>query len=715
MVCDYYLYVHLSFAVLSLILISQGFAFTHPSEVFALKDLYRTLNYPLVLQGWNGSDPCEESWAGVTCSGSSVIHLKIQGLNLTGYLGSKLYSLNNLTELDVSSNMIVGEMPFGLPPNAAHMNLSHNFLSGPIGDVFNGLDNLKELDLSYNNFSGDLPRSFGSLSNLSILFLQNNRFTGSVAYLGELPLTDLNIQDNVFSGILPHRFQFIPNLRIGGNKFHEVDNSPSWTFPLQIVPVEHNISHPPTTQASAIKNYPPPKVSEHKKKRMSPGRIAFMVGGGTLIATGVALLVAIHLNKLRAQNLNMKRLESSHSSMNSRPTSATIEVSPTVLDESPPVPPVNSATVSLLGPMQLASMHFNNTEEPLRRSFSKRGRSTGRMKVYTVVELQLATNRFNEGNLLGEGSLGPVYRAEFPDGKILAVKNINMECLSFREEEKFLDVICTASRLKHPNIVALNGYCLERGKHLLVYDYIRNLTLKDALHSGAYKPLSWVLRLRIALGVAQALDYLHSTLSPPVAHGNFKAANILLDENLMPHVCDCGLAILSPPRSKLLTIPATENTIGDRGYTEPEHGRPGTGSRKRDVFAFGVLLLELLTGRTPFDGSRPREEQYLAKWASSRLHDSASLEQMVDPSFKSAFSSKLLSPYANIIGRCIQPLRQVRPPMSEVVDFLASFSQKFNIANRGEANCTVVDPFERSFRSTNTRFIGSPVMSHVSN
>ncbi|CAL0302485.1 unnamed protein product [Lupinus luteus] len=564
------------------------------------------------------------------------------------------------------------------------MNLSHNFLSGPIGDVFNGLDNLKELDLSYNNFSGDLPRSFGSLSNLSRL--------------------------------------------IGGNKFHEVDNSPSWTFPLEIVPVEHNISHPPITQASAIKNYPPPKVSEHKKKCMSPGRIAFMVGGGTLIATGVALLVAIHLNKLRAQNLNMKRLESSHSSLNSRPTSATIEVSPTALDESPPVLPVNSATVSLLGPMQLASMHFNNAEEPLRRSFSKRGRSTGRMKVYTVVELQLATNRFDKGNLLGEGSLGPVYRAEFPDGKILAVKNINMERLSFREEEKFLDVICTASRLKHPNIVALNGYCLERGKHLLVYDYIRNLTLKDALHSGAYKPLSWLLRLRIALGVAQALDYLHSTLSPPIAHGNFKAANILLDENLMPHVCDCGLAILSPARSKLLTNPvsssknqlhaeikATENTIGEKGYIEPEHGRPGTGSRKRDVFAFGVLLLELLTGRTPFDGSRPREEQYLAKWASSRLHDSASLEQMVDPSIKSAFSSKPLSPYANIIARCIQPLRQLRPPMSEVVDFLASFSQKFSIANRGEADCTVVDTIERSFRSTNTRFIGSPVMSHVSN
>ncbi|KAK7259500.1 hypothetical protein RIF29_25108 [Crotalaria pallida] len=411
-------YVHLNLVLLSSILISQCFAFTHPPEVLALKDLYKSLNYPLVLKGWNGSDPCEESWTGVACSGSVVTHIKIQGLNLTGHLGSKLYSLNNLTKLDVSCNNIVGEMPFGLPPNATHMNLSHNSLNGPIGDVFTGLDNLKELDLSYNNFSGDLPLSFGSLSNLTTLFLQNNRFTGSVAYLAELPLTELNIQGNMFSGILPQNFQFIPNLWIGGNKFRAVDNSPSWTIPLDNIPVEHNISRPPTTQASAIKNYPLHKVSEHKKKHMGPGRVAFIVVG-TLVATGVALLVAIHLNKLRAKkNLNLKRLESSPSSFHSRPTSATIEVSSTALDEIPPIPPVDSATVSLLGPMQLASLYLNNTEEPLRRSFSRRGRSTGRMKVYTVAELELATNSFSEGNLLGEGSLGPVYRAEFPDGKV---------------------------------------------------------------------------------------------------------------------------------------------------------------------------------------------------------------------------------------------------------------------------------------------------------
>ncbi|KAJ1396021.1 Serine-threonine/tyrosine-protein kinase, catalytic domain [Sesbania bispinosa] len=687
MVCDF-LHVYINLVVFASILISQGLAFTLSSEVSALQDLYRALNYPPTLQGWNGNDPCEESWTGVACSGSSVIHLKIRGLNLTGCLGSMLYNLRNLKQLDVSSNNIVGEIPFGLPPNVTHMNLSHNFLNGPIGDVIQPVQNCR--------------------------FLQNNRFTGSVVYLAELPLTDLNIQDNLFSGLLPHHFQSIQNLWIGGNKFHAADNSPPWTFPLDTVPVEHNISRPPTTHATAIKNYPPPKVSEHKKKQIGPGGIAFMVGGGTLMATGMALFVAIRLSKQRLQSLHFNNIESNHSSLHSHQTSATIsiEVSSTALDESPQIPPFNAA--SLLGPMRLPSLLHTNVKESSRRSFSKRGRSTGGTKIYTVAELELATNCFNEGNLLGEGSLGPVYKAEFPDGKILAVKNINMAGVSYREEEKFLDFICTASRLKHPNIVALNGYCLERGKHLLVYDYVGNLTLNDALHSGANKPLSWVQRLRIALGVAQALDYLHSACCPPVAHGNLKAANVLLDENSMPRVCDSSLGILRPLRSNQVKIPATEGIIRERGSVAPGHGLAGSSSRRGDAFAFGVLLLELLTGRKPFDGARPREEQYLVKWASPKLNDSASLEQIVDPCMKRTFSSKALCLYAGIISLCIQPLRQFRPPMSGVVDSLVSLSQKFNYTKSGVADGSEFDLFERSFRSNNTCFISTPALSHAS-
>ncbi|KAL2320843.1 hypothetical protein Fmac_029812 [Flemingia macrophylla] len=715
MVCNF-LRVHLNFFVFSSILISQGLALTHPDEVSALQNLYSALNNPPMLKGWNGSDPCGQSWTGVVCSGPSVIQLKLQGLNLSGYLGIPLCNLRNLNNLDLSSNNIVGEMPFGLPPNVTHMNLSHNLLHGPIGDVFTGLDHLKEMDLSFNNFSGDLPSSFGSLRNLAKLFLQNNRFTGSVVYLAELPLTDLNIQDNLFSGIIPQHFQSILNLWIGENKFHVTDNSPPWTFPLDTISVEHNTSSPPATRANAVKNYSPPRVSGAlpMEKRVNPGGVAFMVGSGALIVTGLALFVAIHLNKLRVQHSNSKSSESNHDSLHSHPTSATIGVSSTALEESPQIPTFNCAPL-LSPPVESPSLNHNKTEEPSRRSFFKRGRSTGRTKIYTVAELQLATNCFNEANVLGEGSLGPVYRAKFPDGKILAVKKINMAGVSFREDEKFMDVICTVSRMKHPNIVALSGYCLEQGKHLLVYNYVGNFTLNDALHNEAYKPLSWVHRLRIALGVAQALDYLHSAFCPPVAHGNLKAANVLLDENLMPRVCDCSLASLRPLTSNQVKTAANEFNIGEIGYVAADHGQPGSSSRKRDVFAFGVLLLELLTGRKPYDGARLREEQYLVKWAPPMLPYRGSLEQMVDPRMKRTFSSKALARYADIITLCIEPVRQLRPPMSEIVESLDSVYQKFNIEKSDVADGTELDPFEKSFHSTNICFMGSPAtVSHAS-
>ncbi|KAJ6362063.1 hypothetical protein OIU78_002460 [Salix suchowensis] len=241
-------------AILSL----QASASTDAPDVIALQDLYKALNNPPQLKKWrlDGGDPCGESWTGVSCAGASVIHLKLQGLNLSGFLGTQLHFLHSLKHLDVSSNYIVGEIPYALPPNATHinlaynnlsqsiplslpsvellrhLNLSHNSLSGPVGNVFTGLQNLKEIDLSYNNFTGDLPSSFGSLTNLTKLFLQNNQFTGSVVYLATLPLTDLNIQTNHFSGVIPTQFQLIPNLWIDGNQFHLGDNYPAWNYPL---------------------------------------------------------------------------------------------------------------------------------------------------------------------------------------------------------------------------------------------------------------------------------------------------------------------------------------------------------------------------------------------------------------------------------------------------------------------------------------------------
>ncbi|KAI9077317.1 hypothetical protein K1719_040761 [Acacia pycnantha] len=728
------LYMHLIFIVFSAILTSRGSAITDPADVAALRDLYETLNRPPKLENWNLEDPCEESWTGVACSGSSVIHLKIQGLNLTGHLGSQFHNLQYLKMLDVSSNNIYGEIPSSLPPNATHinmacnylsqniphtlpmltrlrhLNLSYNLLSGPIGNVFTGLDNLIEMDLSYNDFRGDLPSSFGSLKNLNRLFLQNNNFTGSVAYLADLPLTDLNIQGNLFSGIIPWHFQFIPNLWIGGNKFHAEGNSPPWDFPLDRAPVLYNISRPPMTQANTIENHSSRKVSAHKKKLVSAGEVAFMVGGGTLLVTGVALFIAIRTKRLNKKKL--KSFQSSHGSLQSDAIILNIENSPIPPKESPRTPPFNSA--SQLAPRRLPSLRQYRAEDMPRRSFSRTRRFSGRIKVYSVGELQVATDSFSEDNFLGEGSMGSAYRAVFPNGRTLAVKNINMTGLSLPEEETFLDAVSIASRLRHPNIVALNGYCMEHGQRLLVYDYVRNLTLHNALHSDAFTPLSWALRLRIALGVAQALDYLHSTFSPPVAHGKLNAANILLDENMMPRVCDCGLSILRPLMSYM--VKGSELAAEDVGYIAPDHGQPGISNPKNDVYAFGVLLLELLTGRTPYDNSRPWEEQYLGRWASSRLHDNESLERMVDPGIEGSVSAKALSRYADIVSLCIQPVKEFRPIMSAVVDSLKICSQKLTMDKPTvtSGKITALDPLDRSFHSTNTRFPGSPAFTYVS-
>ncbi|XP_062112148.1 protein STRUBBELIG-RECEPTOR FAMILY 2 isoform X3 [Humulus lupulus] len=705
--------------VFSAILASQTLAFTNPSEVAALQDLYWNLNLPSELRGWRmeGGDPCDESWAGVSCYESSIIYLKLRGLNLTGFLGHQLSSLCNLKQMDISFNRIWGPIPDELPANATHinlacnnltynipnslsnmkylrhLNLSHNFLSGPVGNVFTGLSNLREMDLSFNNFTGDLPSSFGSLKNLTGLYLQNNHFTGSVTYLSGLPLIDLNILHNYFSGIIPYQFSSIPNLWMDGNKFHP-GNSPPWNFPSETVPVEQNISSPPTTQSSAIESYPIVETFESKKKSMGPGGIAFIIGGGTLVASCIVIYISIRINQYHA-----RRLQNSDSSP------AEAEESPQILTFRSPI----------LGPRRMPPIYNSRTQKTSKRkSVTRKHGFPMRAKLFTIADLQSATNSFSETNLLGEGSLGSVYKAEFPDGQLLAVKNINMVTLTFKEEEQFLDVVWNVSRLKHPNIVPLIGYCVEHGQHLLIYNYVRNVTLDEALHSSAYKSLSWGLRLQIAIVVAQALDYLHSTVSPPLAHSNLKSANILLDDELMPHVCDCGLAILRPLTSNRVKIKASEIAIGDTGYVAPEHGQPGVDSRKSDTYAFGVLLLELLTGRKPFDNSRQREEQCLVKWASSRLHDSESLEQMVEPGIKRTFSFRVLSQFADIVSLCIQPVKEFRPPMSEVVESLKRLIEKVNMEQSSGGDGPGPEIDEKSFRSTNTRFLLSPDLSNSS-
>ncbi|XP_076892982.1 protein STRUBBELIG-RECEPTOR FAMILY 2-like [Bidens hawaiensis] len=715
MTCCRSFYLSVVFALLML-LVPQGSAHTDNLQVKALQDLYRSLNTPQQLKGWksSGGDPCAESWTGVSCSGSSITEIKLGNQNISGNLGYQLNNLLHLKQLDVSNNSIYGEIPYNLPSNLTHlnlacnnlsqyipysissmkniihMNLSHNYLSGPIGNVFTGLSFLKEMDLSYNQFIGDLPSSFGTLRGLSRLFLQHNEFTGSVIYLAGLQLTDLNIEDNHFSGIIPKQFQDVHNLWIGGNMFGKSDNNPPWDFPLDNPPDQLNITFPPSTESSAVENYPFPEIVMHKKKK--PSKIGILVGGGTLVVACL-LLFMIRFYKCGRK---LRRQEISEHSQHSLPLSTSRDCLSDAHEESLEFSVINSPS----GLRRFRPAHTRFVKVNRRRSFAKKIRAPIGAKLYTVAELELATNSFNRTNFLGEGSLGSVFRAEFPDGQVFAVKCISTAALSLLEEQRFLEVIWNASRLRHPNIITLHGYCVEQGQHMLVYEYVRNLSLDHALHFEAYMPLSWGLRLKIALGIARALNYLHSICVPPLAHRNLKAANVLLDEDLIPRISDCCLAVLKP-----LTLNSAKAESSE--LVAPEEIQPVSSYKKDDIYAYGVLLLELLTGKKALNTGK--EENPLVQWASSRLHDSESLDEMVEPALRKTIPPKALSRFADIVSLCTQGEKRLRPVISEIMESVTNMIEEYRRMREAD-----VDPYERSFRSTQSRFLGSPTVTHLS-
>ncbi|PKI57377.1 hypothetical protein CRG98_022222 [Punica granatum] len=299
---------------------------------------------------------------------------------------------------------------------------------------------------------------------------------------------------------------------------------------------------------------------------------------------------------------------------------------------------------------------------------------------YTVAALQTATNSFSQESLIGEGSLGRVYKGELPNGKTAAVKKIDNAALSLQEEDNFVEAVSNMSRLRHPNIVSLIGYSAEHGQRLLVYEYIGNGNLHDMLHfvEDSGKMLTWNARVRIALGTARALEYLHEVCLPSVVHRNFKSANILLDEELNPHLSDCGLAALTPNTERQLST----QMVGSFGYSAPEFALSGVYTVKSDVYSFGVVMLELLTGRKPLDSSRVRAEQSLVRWATPQLHDIDALSKMVDPALNGMYPAKSLSRFADIIAICVQPEPEFRPPMSEVVQQLVRLVQRASVVKR---------------------------------
>ncbi|XP_030533335.1 protein STRUBBELIG-RECEPTOR FAMILY 8 isoform X2 [Rhodamnia argentea] len=676
-------------AVISALRGAQGT--TDPNDVQGLQVLYTSLNSPSQLTNWksSGGDPCAESWKGVTCEGSAVVSIEVSGLGLSGTLGYLLTNLMSLKKFDLSNNNIHDGIPYQLPPNLTSLNLAGNNLSGnlpysissmvnlnymnfsrnslslSIGDIFSNLTNLTTADLSYNNFSGDLPTSFSSLTNLSFLYVQNNQLTGSLIVLVGLPLTTLNVANNHFSGWIPKELSSLQTFIYDGNSFA---NGPAPPPPPFTAPPPARSRNNRTHSASGTST-PDGAIGQTSGSNngLSTAAIVGIIAGSVLLL--LVLLLAIYCccrksnRKESVARASTRGSQSVKSNVNPEMREQRVITTAAVIDLKPPPADVSVAE-----------------RVPSKNGSIRRIKSPITATSYTVASLQTATNSFGQENLIGEGSLGRVYRADFPIGKIMAVKKIDNAALSLQEEDNFLEAVSNMSRLRHPNIVTMVGYCAEHGQRLLVYEYVGSGNLHDLLHfaEDRSKTLNWNARVRVALGTARALEYLHEVCLPSVVHRNFKSANILLDEELNPHLSDCGLAALTPNTERQVS----SQMVGQFGYSAPEFALSGVYTVQSDVYSFGVVMLELLTGRKPLDSSRVRSEQSLVRWATPQLHDIDALAKMVDPALNGMYPAKSLSRFADIIALCVQPEPEFRPPMSEVVQQLVRLVQRAGVSKR---------------------------------
>ncbi|XP_062211481.1 protein STRUBBELIG-RECEPTOR FAMILY 7-like isoform X2 [Phragmites australis] len=677
---------------------------TNSDDVTALNTFYTTLNSPSQLTNWvsQNGDPCGQSWLGITCAGSRVITIKVPGMGLKGTLGYNMNLLTALSELDTSNNNLGGsDIPYNLPPNLERLNLEKNSFTGTlpysisqmdalkylnlghnqlsdINVMFNQLTNLTALDLSYNSFSVTLPESFNSLTSLSTLYLQNNQFTGTIDVLTNLPLTDLNVANNQFSGSIPDKLKSISNLQTSGNSFSNSPAPAASTPPNTPPPLR-----PFTTGIPSHSNNSPSSGSDTDNGggraggRVGSGGKSSKVGGGTVAGIVISLVVVVALGAFfLIKRKSMRHQQGGDPEKNDY-------LSPLASGKIKQLRPIRSVSLSPTGKENNVSMNlkapskielhtsFDENDPTNKPATKKINLSSIRATAYTVADLQVATESFSAHNQIGEGSFGHVYRAQLSDQKVLAVKKINFSALTNHPSDFFIELVAKIAKLNHPNLSELDGYCSEHGQCLLVYEFYTNGSLHDFLHllDGYSKPLSWNTRVKIALGSARALEYLHETCSPSIIHKNFKSSNILLDNELNPHISDCGFADLIPNQE-------LQESDDNSGYRAPEVTMFGQYSQKSDVYSFGVVMLELLTGRKAFDSSQPRSQQSLVRWATPQLYDIDSLDQMVDPALEGLYPAKSLSRFADAIALCVQPEPEFRPPMSEVVQSLVRLVQR---------------------------------------
>ncbi|KAK3422484.1 receptor-like cytoplasmic kinase 176 [Eucalyptus grandis] len=336
------------------------------------------------------------------------------------------------------------------------------------------------------------------------------------------------------------------------------------------------------------------------------------------------------------------------------------------------------------------------------------------LKSFSYTELRVATRNFRPDSVLGEGGFGSVYKGWVDEqtfaatkpgtGIVIAVKRLNQE--GFQGHKEWLTEINYLGQLYHPNLVKLIGFCLEDEHRLLVYEFMPRGSLENHLFrkNSSYQPLSWKLRLKIALGAARGVAFLHSD-EAKVIYRDFKPSNILLDTNYDAKLSDFGLAKDGPTGDK---SHVSTRIMGTFGYAAPEYMATGHLTARSDVYSFGVVLLEMLCGRRAVDKNRPAREHNLVEWAKPCLTSKRKILQVMDPRIQGQYSVGGALKLAKLAIGCLSTEPKYRPTMNEVVRAL----EQLQASEEAKANETLSEGQHPSSSSDGSKHPRSTNRNH---
>nr|VDD01568.1 unnamed protein product [Brassica oleracea] len=489
-----------------------------------------------------------------------------------------------------------------------YFDVSYNSVSGFIPPSYGNMGYLQVLNLGHNRLTGTIPDSLGGLKAIGVLDLSHNDLQGYIpGSLGSLSfLSDLDVSNNNLTGPIPFGGQLT-------------------TFPVTRYANNSGLCGVPLHPCGSAPRRPPVTAQVHSKKQT----VATAVIAG--IAFSFMCLVMLVMALYRAWKVQKKE-QKREKFIESLPTSG-------------------SCSWKLSSVPEPLSINVATFEKPLRK--------------LTFAHLLEATNGFSAETMIGSGGFGEVYKAQLKDGSTVAIKKLIR--ITGQGDREFMAEMETIGKIKHRNLVPLLGYCKIGEERLLVYEYMKWGSLETVLHEVSRKGgvfLNWAARKKIAVGAARGLAFLHHSCIPHIIHRDMKSSNVLLDENLEARVSDFGMARLV---SALDTHLSVSTLAGTPGYVPPEYYQSFRCTAKGDVYSYGVILLELLSGKKPIDPGEFGEDNNLVGWAKQLYREKRGVEILDQELVTEKSGDVELFHYLKIASQCLDDRPFKRPTMIQVM------------------------------------------------